>query len=201
MAKQIFKFTFKKSQVKRFVNKAVRDNDIAVIRTLNQLSKEGISMVAKEVSSDTGVKQSTVKKKIKVTSANKLNKSFIWNVSGFRLPWIRPRVIRGGPRKRGGNRRGVSHIGKGKVRKKVVRAIQRGSSKPFIVPLNFNREGTRSDKLAAYRKPGLKRKITVLVSSSVPFVLRRDWQTRVLRRLTIRLPIVYKRQLAKVKFR
>jgi hypothetical protein len=193
-ANKLFKITFPTAQATKYFKRVEKENDIAISRALNTISKQALSETAKEVAEDTGLSQARVKKSVKVTKATRFNHGFEWDVSGSRLGLIKPKTTRGGAPKRGGNRTGISFLSHNKERKRITESID-GGTKPFLIPVS---RGAKK-KIAVYRKRG-SRKVTKLAYHSIPVLIREDWFERTMKALTKRLPGEYRKQLKKAKY-
>lgn len=200
MASKFITISFSRGQAEKYFAKTIRNNDVAIMRTLNVLSRQGIKDTAKEISEDHGIKQSSVRKRIKVTKATRSKHSFTWRVSGVRLPLTKPLVLKGGKKKRGGRRLGISHRLPGNIKEKLT-TRHKGGSKPFIIPVNRSIDSKKVTKLPVYREKGFKKSVTMLAGHSIPFMVRVGWEHRTRVTLTKRLPIEYKKQLKRVRFR
>jgi hypothetical protein len=188
------------NKVDKMAKKAASNNAKALSRTTRAISKQAIRITAKEVAESSGVNQSQVTKRIKVMHfSGRDSYNFSWRINGRRLTWIKPRTLRGGSKKKGGNRIGVSHLGDGKIRKRVTENVKSGASKPFIAKVNRGFDGKGGTKITWFTQKGSKR-LYKLAGHSLPFLLKKDWEERILNFLTRQLPIEYRKQLKKVGF-
>lgn len=201
-------FKFNNAQLRKYTARIQRENDKAVAATLNELSKVGIRATAQQLQEETGVKQAAVRRRITVTKATVFNHVFMWFIRGRRLSWIQPRTLKGGPKKRGGNRIGVSFLADNKRRTRATENINQGS-KPFLAKLNVVKDPdtgavkSKGNKLAVYRgKTKTKESgLIKLVGHSLPWLLNEDWLGRIKAGLIILMPAEYRKQLKKAKFR
>lgn len=191
---------FNKLDLVKLARNIDKTNRGALTRTLNILSKRGIKITAKDLQEQVGVKQATVRRLILVTKATNFKLFFKWSVSGERLPWIKPLVIRGGVNKRGGRRLGVSYLSGGKKRIKGNTKIN-GGTKPFIVKTKYSKNNiTREKKIAVYRQKGYKRKVTKLVYHSIPYILDKNFKIKIQNLLLSQLTKEYYNQVNRSKY-
>lgn len=200
MSKKPFTFEFPKGQVQKFVRKVENENNIAISRTLNIISNQAINQTSGEIAEDTGINKTSVKKRIKVTRSTRVRLYFEWFISGLRMALIKPKTIRGGGKKRGGNRTGISYIDPEENKRKRITDYVDGGSKPFLIPVNRTEYGKKVTKLAVYREKGMKRVVTKMAGYSLPTLIRKDWYGNTLEFLTKRLPEEYRKQLKKAKY-
>jgi len=162
-------FSITVSNVDNVIKDIKRRNDIAVMRTLNILTRRALRGVAKQISKEYTIKQSSIIKATKVTKATRQSKRVGWFTRGVRLNWIRPKKLS----------RGVSHIGLDRKRKRVRDPI-RGGSRPFTIPAIKGGSGGekvtdargRGKDVAVFRQ-GPGRKVTTLKGHSIPHMMRR----------------------------
>ena len=202
MAGKLVTFKFKKGQAQKWANKVQKENNKAISATLNELSKVGIRETAQQLQEETGVNQSSVRKRITVGKANIFKHFFTWFIRGRRLSWIQPRVIKGGPKKRGGRRLGLTFLADNKVRKRVT-GPQNGGTPPFLARMNriISDEGEvkrRGNLLPFYRDK--KKDLHKLVGHSLPWLLHEDWEERIKSGLVKLMPTEYRKQLKKLQF-
>lgn len=172
---------------RKYFSAADKSHNVAVVRTLNILSNRALSQTSKKIAKKISSSMRSIKNKIKLIRATTKSHWFSWDVSGERLPLIRPRQIKGG----------ISFMSDGK-RVKLVENIN-GGSKPFLIPAS--RSSQKDKKLAVYRKKGSVRKVTKLAYSSIPWLLEKNWKDEVLEYLTKNLKVEYQKQLKKSAYR
>ena len=175
---------FKKGQAQKWANKVQNDNDVAISRALNTVSKSGVAFTSKEVAADSGLNIGQVKKEIKVTKATRRKHFFLWLITGKRLPWAKPRKIVGG----------ASFLTDANTRDKIKKPLE-GGNRLFTAKSRKTKA-----KVAAFRPKGSKKAWHLLSGHSLPYWIRDEWYKRVLRLMTDRLSVEYKKEVKKARF-
>lgn len=186
-------------QLTNLVKRVGKDYETALYRSLNTASRKSMSELAKDVNADYGFKIGTVKRRIRAQKAYYGRLWVTWFVSGRRMGL-------GGLRKVTSSKKpaGISFLGDGRQRKRMVDPV-RGGSKPFIikgknsgkkiavfVSSNFNSRKTTG----ARPHP---RKVRSFAGHSLPYVLRKGWEEMVNRSAARHVAVEFRKEIRKIK--
>jgi hypothetical protein len=181
----------------RSLNKIANRNKIATSRTLNILSKRGLKVGLKKIADNSGYTQKTLRDGVFVGKATVMNLEVFWRITGARTNYPDVKQLGKG---------GVTYRAKKRRRSSIVNPPTAGATKPFAINGKAGGKAggeNTGGKLAVYRKPGFKRKVTTMRQSTIPFLFEKyqidnDFLSEF---LIENFAEEYPKQLKKAKFR
>jgi hypothetical protein len=174
------------------VSKLNEVETIATVRTINEVTNASKTIIAQDVSMDTGIAIGTTKRRIEVQKASKGDLNAALSMKDSRVTYPSPRQLK----------KGASFLTLGRKRIKVTSRIstkQGLGSRPFVM------KGQHSGKkIPVYVTPGTvqnskssERKVQAMYFSSIPHVARKDWQNKVQTYARLEFRRRYPKQLKK----
>ena len=188
-------FKFPKTDFKKVVKRLNQSKVLAEVRTLNEMSRLGVSIAAKAIQKEIGVRQGDVRFAIKRTKATGLSRFFRWSIKTKRFDLAKPRQLKNG----------VSFVAKSKRRKKITNPI-RGGSRPFIIKKTKYPRGARGENISRTVTPVVYRdavtnKIKTIKGSSLAFFLDKLYDSSIKPTLVSEMPNEFIKQLRKSTYR
>lgn len=178
--------TIQFSGIKNITESIKKDLETAEYRTINEITKKAVTMLARDTASSEGYKISEIKRRLKIKKAYLGSPQSIIQVSGKRLQFPGLRTV-----KKKGKPAGISFFSEKKtIRKVITEPIQHKSqqgSKPFIIkgknsgkniavfvdPAFVN---TKSERRKGQSNP---RKVVTFAGPSLPHLVKGTWQQKV----------------------
>jgi hypothetical protein len=186
-----------KKQLNQIVKDQIKDEKELERRTLNAVSKKGLTEMARDIKEEHGVPVGQTKRRVNVINATRKSLEVEWRIRGRRLVQPGLRKVKGG----------VSFLGRGKVRKTRKIPVEAGGSAPFIIV------GKNSGKkVAVFAKPGTKsrrigkgnrwtsRATTTFIGHSIPYYVEENWESVLKKRMIGFFPEERKKQKKKMQF-
>jgi hypothetical protein len=176
--------------------------DIATTRAINILGNRALNALVKEISlTYGGIPKRSIKSRIKFIRATRLNKLVRFVARSTRMTLVKPKQLK----------RGISHIKKGKGRRRTkVIDRQKGGSRPFLIRAKMGgvkggddiNVGTGVKMIPVYRPKGSRRKVRTMQGSSVAHMLEQvGVDDNFLGAFILKnFPEEYRKQLNKAKF-
>lgn len=188
-------------KLQKKINLFIKDNDTVIVRALNKTADKAKIEISRLISKELGITVRSVKKAIKISKATRFNMNVSFFISGARLPLIKPAATTRSRKKKKFNT-GIIYTGVKGKRIRVDKHIK-GGSKPFVIDAKAGGVSGGENvgkKVAVFRRPEDRRKVTTLKFYSIPHYTRIKYEEQFKEFMFNNLKKEYKNQLKRLQY-